>query len=117
MDRLSNHIREHIFKSLRMATLMPPLEALQETEWSPEFEGLMRRRLIMGAFRYGRLRDSRKPPYDRVVDMQRRLTQYVLTKNKELLVDVANLALLEFEEGDGCFLVVDDGEHCGIKGE
>ena len=32
-----------------------PLESLRSSEWSREFEELMRNRLLMGAFRYGLL--------------------------------------------------------------
>ena len=74
------------------------LEHLQDTEWSPIFERLMRNRLLMGAFRYGRIGAPGKPVYDRVKSCIKRLEQYAATGNKELLVDVANLCLLEFVE-------------------
>lgn len=90
------------------------LAELQKTEWSAEFEQLMRNRLIMGALRYGRLHAKGKPQYDRVASMIKRLNKYQETGNKEYLIDVANLCLLEFEE---CyhplahFSAIDDGEH------
>jgi hypothetical protein len=87
------------------------LEELRETEWSPRFERLMRNRLIMGALRYGRINSPRKLPYDRVTSMIGRLSEFRETRNKELLVDVANLALLEFEEGTGHFAAFDEREH------
>lgn len=91
---------------LTRAGLFTPPEAkfsyssLAETEWSPEFENHMRCRLIMGALRYGPLHAPNKPQYDRVKSMIKRLTRYAENGNKEYLVDVANLCLLEFEECD-----------------
>lgn len=72
---------------------------LQKSEWSPEFERLMRNRLVMGALRYGPLHAPGKRKYDRSIGMRKRLIQYIDTGNTEFLVDIANLALLEFEEG------------------
>lgn len=74
------------------------MEHLRETEWSPVFERLMRNRLLFGAMRYGRIGAPGKPQYDRVASCVKRLQQYAETGNKELLVDVANLCLLEFVE-------------------
>lgn len=75
------------------------LDELRRTEWSFRFEELMRNRLVFGALRYGRLHASCKPPYDRVKASIQRLIHYDKTGNLEMLVDVANLCLLEFEEG------------------
>jgi hypothetical protein len=90
---------------------------LKKTEWSEEFEKLMRNRLIMGALRYGRINVADKPIYDRVASMIRRLHKYQESGNKEFLVDVANLSLLEFEEckhPKAHFNSIDDGEHVQI---
>lgn len=75
------------------------IETLHQTEWSKEFESLMRNRLIVGSFRYGRLGIANKPQYDRCRDIKRRLELYQETGNTENLVDIANLALCEFVEG------------------
>lgn len=92
----------------------PSLEELRRTEWSNEFETLMRNRLIQGSFRYGRLGTSNKPKYDRVTDIIRRVELYRETGNLELLVDVANLSLAEFVEGNHPkkhMESIDDGIH------
>ncbi len=87
---------------------------LKKSEWNPYFEKLMRNRLVLGALRYGRLLAPGKPKYDRVGAMINRLHAYRQTGNKEHLVDVANLSLLEFTE---ChhprqhFSPIDDGPH------
>ena len=91
---------------------------LQQTEWSPEFEQLMRNRLIMGALRYGLLHDKNKPTYDRMASIKKRADKYAETGNLEFLVDMANLCLLEFEEGQHPkkhFHAIDDGEHVSCK--
>lgn len=85
----------------------------------------MRNRLIMGCFRYETWEEKRKKGdsgdgYDYVPDMIRRLQLYQETGNDELLIDVANMAMLEFEFGRHPlkhFESVDDGEHVPLKSE
>ena len=79
------------------------LSSLRESEWDAEFESLMRNRLVMGALRYGKIvRDpkelEKKPPYNRIASIKKRLDIYSETGNKEYLVDCANLCLMEFVE-------------------
>ncbi len=98
---------------------LPPVKPisltdLKKSEWNTLFEQLMRNRLIIGALRYGKLLSPGKPKYDRVNSMIKRLNAYQQSGNKEHLVDVANLSMLEFTE---ChhprqhFQAIDDGEH------
>lgn len=79
-----------------------PVENIETTEWSTEFEKLMRNRLIMGALRYGRMGHGQipvgKPTYDRCASIRQRLLNFEQTGNADWLVDIANLALLMFEE-------------------
>lgn len=81
---------------------LPPLESLKVTEWSPTFEQLMRNRLIFGAIRYGCIGHggppAGKPVYDRCRSIRVRLHKFEQTGNAEWLVDIANMALLMFEE-------------------
>ena len=72
---------------------------LRRTEWSNQFELLMRNRLILGAVRYGKLGEPNKPKYDRMSAILNRAARYIEDGNQEHLVDVANLAMLEFVEG------------------
>jgi hypothetical protein len=98
---------------------IPSLEELRQSEWSPQFETLMRNRLIMGRFRYGALRDTQRPQYNRLDSIEKRLNQYRATGNDELLVDIANLCLVEFELGDHPlkhFHSADDSEHVSQRG-
>jgi hypothetical protein len=93
---------------------MPTYSVLKKSEWSEEFERGMRYRLIIGAFRYGRLREPNKPQYDRVSDIKNRIVRYEKDGNLEHLIDIANICLCEFVEGDHPkrhFKSQDDAEH------
>lgn len=109
--------REYL-DELRVACGMPRIgpagaearkyERLVESEWSPTFEQLMRNRLIIGAVRYGLLKDPRKRGWDRMSRILVEVEAYREDRNKERLVDIANMCLLEFEEGYGHFTPTDD---------
>lgn len=85
--------------------MLPPVaadwEAYKASQWSPQFETYMRNRLLLGGMRYGKnfTNEPGKPQYDRVKSIRKRLDDYEVTGNLEKLVDVANLCMLEFEEG------------------
>lgn len=71
-------------------------------------------RLVLGSLRYGPISAPGKPKYDRIGSMVRRLEKYQHTGNLEHLVDVANLAFLEFVESvhpKKHFYAEDDSEH------
>lgn len=90
------------------------MKDLRESEWSEEFEKLMRNRLIMGGLRYGRLNAPGKPKFELIDSMYKRIAKYQETGNKEYLVDVANICLVEFVEEhhpNAHFESIDDGEH------
>lgn len=90
------------------------LDELKQSEWSIDFERFMRNRLIMGAIRYGKIHEKNKPQYDRIDSMKKRIGKYIKSGNKEYLVDIANLCLLEFEEcthTNQHFYSIDDSEH------
>jgi hypothetical protein len=96
---------------------MPSLESLKQTEWSENFENLMRNRLIMGALRYGVLHQPGKPQYDRIGSIRKRIEIYAESGNKECLVDIANICICEFEEVkrvDAHFNATDDAIHAAI---
>jgi hypothetical protein len=71
----------------------------------------------MGAFRYGLLNADGKTQYDRTADIIRRIESYIKSGNLENLVDAANLAMLELEEGTHPgrhFYPGDDSGHTNI---
>jgi hypothetical protein len=112
---VTQRLRDHLLNGAMS------LEELQKSEWSPLFEQLMRNRLIMGAFRYGRLGSEEKPLYAYVKYMRKSFDEYEQTGNLECLVDVANLAMLEFVDGrhpKRHFHAEGDGkEHAQVVGE
>lgn len=112
MRTVTQHIRARVESILYE---MPPLSEMRKTEWSRRFENLMRNRLLMGGIRYGILKTKGEQGYDMIGSMKRRIEMYQETGNTEFLVDVANLALLEFEHPKhpkAHFGAKDDGEHC-----
>ena len=93
---------------------IPSLEHVYSTNWSNQFEQYMRNRLAMGYFRYGPLNEQKKGEYDCIGSIETRLAIYKESGNDELLVDVANLCLVEFVNGNHPkkhFSSEDDGEH------
>ena len=93
---------------------IPSLEKLRISEWCPEFETLMRNRLIMGAFRYGLIAEQDFSKYDIVSEIYRRIKRYTDSNNLETLVDASNMLMLEFIKArrKGKILEpIDDGEH------
>ena len=101
MKNVTNHIRDSLLKTAAKLTEMSPAR-LAVTEWSERFEQLMRNRLIMGAIRYGRMMVPRPKNITQVhMDIiDKRLAIYKKTGNTEMLVDIANMCLVEFELGD-----------------
>ena len=117
MKTVFEHIRTHLLESAGMVerVSVPDLDDLRKTEWVPEFEQLMRNRLLMGAFRYGLLNTLGKLEYDHIGSIEKRLAKFRVDHNLEHLVDVANLCMVEFYAGTKRGQTVqaqDDGEHC-----
>ena len=108
------HIRAHLLDIPIDEQNQATLEELEQTEWCTDFERKMRNRLILGSLRYGRMGCAGKPQYNRVKDMHKRLDKYLEDGNLEHLVDISNLAMLEYVEGEHPkrhFKSQDDGEH------
>jgi hypothetical protein len=113
-------LRDRLHARLGIVEIMTPepVGNLKASEWNDEFERLQRNRLMMGAIRYGRIGALDKKKWDRIPDMIKRLEAYRDEGNLEYLVDVANLCLLEYVEGDHPlkhFQSKDDGTHTKVK--
>jgi len=90
------------------------ITVLYKCQWSPLFEKYMRNRLALGYFRYGSLRTQAKGKYSNLKSIRQRLDLYQKTGNDEILVDIANLAMVEFVNGNHPkkhFKSIDDGIH------
>lgn len=116
MNTVHDMLRERLLARAGIfepADAAPSLDEIYATQWSPEFEQLMRNRLAMGFFRYGALpKQIGCHKYDNLGSIEKRLSLYRENKNRELLVDIANLALVEFVvHPEHPFKPVDDGVH------
>lgn len=101
-----------------VGNIQESLDELRKTEWSDEFEQLMRNRLLVGCFRYGRMSDPNKGKYDHVESIRERLKLYEQSGNLEHLVDVANFSLVEFvhpRHPNAHFEATDDVIHAQAK--
>lgn len=101
-----------------VGTLKHSLESIVQSQVSAEFRTLCDNRMVMGAFRYGLLENQCAGKYDNVNSMIKRLKLYEATGNLEHLVDVANIAMVEFVTSDHPnkhFEAADDGIHTELK--
>lgn len=99
MREIIEHIRAHAMLQAGCCSL----GTLQITEWDYEFEQLMRNRLIMGALRYSPLKaGERKEGHTAMIIgyILDKLEEYDQTGNLEMLVDLANLAMVEYLHSD-----------------
>lgn len=106
-------MRDRIFRE-KFPEPIPPLDELRQTEWSSLFEKLMRNRLLIGRFRYGKFGSPDKAKFDNVGSALDRLKRYQCDGNQEHLVDVANLMMVEFEhpsQRSVHWSPMDDGVH------
>ena len=92
------------------------IQELRKTQVSQRFIEFMTNRMVLGTFRYGKWQDNKKNniKYDRINSIRHRLDLFDKTGNTELLVDIANLAMIEFEISDHPnkhFSPIDDGYH------
>lgn len=105
MKEYNHYIRAQYFRNAwlwktgRAEDPFVSFEELEKTEWNKEFERLMKNRLIVGAMRYGKIGNPKD--FDRITSIEKRTQKYKNDPNKELLVDIANLCLLEYTEGEG----------------
>jgi hypothetical protein len=101
MKTIHQILRDRLKVPLRDEPANLTLGELSRSEWSAEFESLMRNRLIMGSLRYGRQADQKSAgaQFDYAGDAMTRIRAFQRSGNTEHLVDAANLLLLEFKIG------------------
>ena len=95
----------------------PSLDEIARVQSCPRFEEYRRNRMIMGYFRYGSLQSQiGHAKYDNVGSLEKRLSIYKSDHNREHLVDIANLAMIEFAtHPEYPFRSSDDGVHAAKK--
>lgn len=115
--RNHDHIRDHLLSTVPVHignVSEQQAKYLRYSERSILFDEYSRNRKEFGAYRYGVMGVVGKLQYDRITDMIYRLRLYREDGNDEHLVDVRNLAELEFVEGTHPkkhFAAEDDGYH------
>ena len=95
----------------------PSLDEIVRVQSCPRFEQYRKNRMIMGYFRYGSLQSQiGRAKYDNVGSIEKRLSIYKSDHNREHLVDIANLAMIEFAtHPEYPFRPSDDGLHAAKK--
>ena len=116
MKKISEYLRDGLLTEVNFHQMggAPEPSTLKITEWSSEFETLMRSRLIMGNFRYGPFRKCNRPTRAMMEAIINKANRYIGSGNDEDLVDIANLAMKEFVAGQHPkkhFNSIDDGKH------
>ena len=113
-------LRERLLAQAGIFEPLPPAPGLDEIakiQSCPSFEQYRKNRMIMGYFRYGSLASQiGKAKYDNVGSIAKRLSLYNRDHNREHLVDIANLAMIEFvTHPEYPFNAPDDTEHATRK--
>jgi hypothetical protein len=119
---IREYMRKRLLKNVSESNKMQfiSIKDLEASQWCPEFFRLMKNRMVMGAFRYGKLSEQKVSPikYDNIASIRKRLKLYAQTGNTEHLMDCANLCMIEYMIGDHPnkhFAAIDDGTHATIK--
>lgn len=113
---LHDKIREHLLRGINFDPVGHKTEDLawiMGNQWSEEFIGLMRSRMLMGFFRYGDVK-SAAGAFDNIGSAIHRLKLFRRTGNEEHTVDAANLCMIEFMQKNhpnAHFEAADDGYH------
>lgn len=99
MKKVNDFIRENIYK--QKGLLDPETKSFNELKFTERFSELdlmckCNNRMIMGAYRYGKLYSKEKVLYLSIEDLKLRLQLYIDTGNMEHLIDLINYAKLAF---------------------
>lgn len=78
---------------------IPSLDVLRASERIDEIDRFCNNRLVMGAFRYGLIRNQDYSKYDLPGEAVIRIRQYEKTRNLECLIDAINMCKLSYIHG------------------
>jgi hypothetical protein len=90
------------------------IDLLNPSEMSQEFLQGMANRMDLSFMKYGRVADA-KGKVDELASLRKRLQRYEETRNTEWLMDVANIAMIEFMHHPESFRATDSHESPGLK--
>ena len=115
MRTITEHIRRHLLDEVGIVERPNLFDVVKyQRDWSAQFMQLMTNRIIVGHFRYGPKDLPVFKDLDYITSMNDRLSKYKVDGNLEHLVDIANIAMLEFYESSHPkkhFKATDDGDH------
>ena len=97
-----------------VASNYPRPDEVLAKQWCPEWETGLKRRMLMGAFRYGYFDDKTYAQSDLVKEVHRRADLYSATGNLEHLLDAGNYVMMAFKNGlklKQSVESIDDGVH------
>ena len=73
------------------------MDNILRTEYSDEFNSLMKNRMIMSFYKYGPIKENYGNRLVKAIpNLEKRLNMYKETGNTEYLVDIANFAMIEY---------------------
>ena len=113
-DRMTRAaIRQRLERSVYRR--LPAVADLAVTERSADFQSMRMHRKIVGAYRYGSMKECRTKRHRNVEAAIQRLSLYLRDGNQEHLLDAANLCEIEWvnpgSHRNPHFSPVDDGPH------
>lgn len=76
---------------------MRSYEEILKTEYSPEFDAIRKKAMVMGHYKYGLIKENREAKAtDMIKSIRMRLDKYERDPNTEFMADIANFAMIEF---------------------
>ena len=115
MKTLHQILRERLLYKAGISNhaIFPDFEQIAKIQSCPKFECLRTNRMVMGYFRYGPVINRiGKEVFDNISSIIDRAKLYMQDHNREHLVDIANLAQVEFMTHPNYpFNAADDGIH------
>jgi hypothetical protein len=109
MPRTTDLIRKSVLRDV--PSRVPDLNELRASQRCRAFERLCSNRMVMGAMRYGLLKDNSGGKFDSIGSIIARAEKFRRDGNVEHLCDIANLAMVEFTKQNRAVQSVDDGDH------
>ena len=98
---------------------MKSYEEILETEYSEDFDKKRKDAMVTSFYKYGMAKLNYPHNVNAIETLEKRLNQYKITGNAEWLVDVANMAMIEFmlpRHKKAHYRPTDSSENPGLAG-